>query len=149
MPMSAGGTAWPVTSGWSFWGIPFWGWSRPVSYTHLDLYRDVACRGCLLSEFPPGTPPNGRNFPRRNRIISGLDVYKRQVQASIIELMPLNKFVSNLDFDVAKRYSLSTSEKSPSVSRISLTIHCTNLASVGKGSAIFFVVSMFLPPISV
>ena len=36
------------------------------------LYADTEKYGCILTEFPPGTQPLGRNFPRRNRIISGL-----------------------------------------------------------------------------
>ena len=36
------------------------------------LFEEMEQYGCLLSEFPPETPPLGRNFPKRNRIISGL-----------------------------------------------------------------------------
>ncbi|SFP02654.1 DNA protecting protein DprA [Oscillibacter sp. PC13] len=36
------------------------------------LYEDVAAAGAILSEYPPGTPPEGRHFPVRNRILSGL-----------------------------------------------------------------------------
>ena len=39
---------------------------------HRSLFRDTMQNGCLLTEYPPGTPPMRWNFPKRNRIISGL-----------------------------------------------------------------------------
>ncbi len=39
---------------------------------HAALQEDVATRGLLLAEMPPGTEPLARHFPFRNRIIAGL-----------------------------------------------------------------------------
>lgn len=38
------------------------------------LYEDIAARGVILSEYPPGTEHMGSHFPVRNRIISGLSL---------------------------------------------------------------------------
>ena len=37
-----------------------------------ELAHQIAREGCIVSEFPLGTGPLASNFPRRNRVISGL-----------------------------------------------------------------------------
>ncbi len=39
---------------------------------NAELYKAVAEKGCIMTEYPPLTPPLRTNFPVRNRIIAGL-----------------------------------------------------------------------------
>ena len=48
------------------------GLDRVYPAANRDLAHELAARGLLLSEFAPGTPPLPQNFPRRNRVVSGL-----------------------------------------------------------------------------
>ncbi len=48
---------------------------------NAELYEEIKLTGCIVSEMPLGFSPQGRHFPRRNRISSGLSLATLVVEA--------------------------------------------------------------------
>ena len=59
------------------------GLDRVYPKQNQALARQIAQRGLLISEYVPGTPPLPANFPKRNRIISGLTRGTLVVEAAL------------------------------------------------------------------
>jgi len=71
-----------LDAGGKTWAILGTGCDRPYPGSHRKLSEEIIARGGgLLSEFVPGTGPARYNFPKRNRIISGLSTSVVIVQA--------------------------------------------------------------------
>ena len=64
-------------------GVLGCGIDRAYPPEHRELIAQVAENGLVLTEYAPGTPPNAKNFPMRNRILAALGRATLVVEASV------------------------------------------------------------------
>ena len=56
-------------------GILGCGIDRIYPQGNKDLFHRLSASGLILTEFPPFTKPDAKNFPVRNRVLSGLSLW--------------------------------------------------------------------------
>lgn len=59
------------------------GIDRVYPRANRELFGETVLSGCVVTEFPPGTPPRRQHFPQRNRIISGMSLGVLVVEAAL------------------------------------------------------------------
>ena len=59
------------------------GFSHVYPAENIELAEEISKRGAVISEFPINTLPHSFNFPRRNRVISGLTLGVLVVEAAL------------------------------------------------------------------
>jgi DNA processing protein len=72
-----------VEAGGASIGVMATGIEQIYPRRHQKLAQSLLQQGCLLTEFPPGMAPLRHNFPRRNRIISGLSLGVLVMEAAL------------------------------------------------------------------
>ena len=72
-----------LTAGGAVIGVLGCGVDVVYPHSNRGLYADTERYGCLISEFPPGSSPEGWHFPKRNRIISGISCGVLVVEAPL------------------------------------------------------------------
>jgi len=107
------------------------GLDRPYPTENAELFKSLSKSGCVLSEFPMGTPPNKENFPRRNRIISGLSrgvvvVEATKESGSLITAnyaLEQNKEVFAVPGNITSKVSQGTNELIKKGAKLVLDVH--------------------------